>query len=1170
MHWKPKGWTLIGMLLLAAPGAMTVMKAAAAAQTAPSAIATTQVTDTIYRGDGTLANGSVIVSWQAFTAASGQAVPSGTTSATITNGSLNLALVPNAGSTPIGTYYTAVYHLDDGTVSRQFWVVPASQSPVQVSTIESTVLPTSVAMQTVSKNYVDTAIAAAVSGHPLDSTNPFVEKAGDTMTGPLVLTGDPVTSNQAADKHYVDVNVAGVAAGLGQKVSTIPAATQVVVQPVGTQLQVNNLNGDEYASQYVTGFGGNGIANAVTSPDCANGCEVKVERSYPVGENYGATTWNSGAGGTHVEDDRSGQRRDTYFNPTTSVPGGVDAGQVIDVTSTRSSQAEVAAGGSEDPNSYALSIVHRGLTGGSNLFPQEIGSVPYFKTNYNAVNVFGQYNTMGQHVLDSQAINCYGVGDCLMGSQILISSGGFRDEADEGAHPFDIQIREDFEVFQGVCSAGCSPGSTVVTVGSILASGTQGEGRYLIDKNPAKTITSGLLIGGTGQVNSGPGASATFSGTNFPVSVFLATAQVIPSQANNIAPGAVTVAIATTGVTAGFATSTAAIPSPSGVACLMDSPAVSSTTNYEMANYSVVDGTHLQMALNKPHSAGTTIAFGGLCGYGLEQTVDTVGAIRQVFPVLGSYSTTGLYYAGGLTALVGVQKNTSAFLNVSLQIAAIARSNGVVAVTTAGLLPVDVNGLSMTISGVADQSYNGTFVVTTTGANTLKFSETGANSTSTGGTVSELTGGYVLYPMAEVLGVFNTATKNVDGQLTLAPNTVAWAVNDSVEEPHYYQQRVAQDTAFIGQSMPRPTLAQTAGVQYEGNAGPGLTGWTVTNSVPASNYLGNGGTHTAPRFAYQELGIWQRTMDVQAGEQSVFSVHCNSHGCGNWNSGYDLFELDSSAGTDSVSYQPTTSALQIFLRGASYQFAPQGFTAGTINAGTVNATTLNGAVSAAQLPLFGASGTTHSPGAVPDPGATAGTVRYLREDGTWAVPAGGSSSGGSTGSAAGSFSVNAGGAACPNGITLCVNPVSSFTVDGNGAEVSNSIETAGGNIRMAAASGGSSGYSNIALNGNNTDGSRIGLVGGGPSTNDTNMYIDVPSGGNFKFRIGSISATCMLGASGLSCPSGVFTAASYHESLSTPASSSAPCSAGDFADDSNFHYVCTATNTWKRVALSAF
>jgi len=76
------------------------------------------------------------------------------------------------------------------------------------------------------------------------------------------------------------------------------------------------------------------------------------------------------------------------------------------------------------------------------------------------------------------------------------------------------------------------------------------------------------------------------------------------------------------------------------------------------------------------------------------------------------------------------------------------------------------------------------------------------------------------------------------------------------------------------------------------------------------------------------------------------------------------------------------------LRGTSYSFSPQAFTAGTINAGTVNATTLNGAVSAAQLPVFGASGSGHGQGAVPDPGSTAGTARYLREDGTWDVPAG--------------------------------------------------------------------------------------------------------------------------------------------------------------------------------------
>jgi lysophospholipase L1-like esterase len=1006
MHWKPR-WALIGMLLMAIPGAMTVMKVTAAAQaTSGNTIATTQVTDTIYRADGTAAGGTVIVNWQAFTTASGQAVPSGSTSATITAGALSLQLVPNAGSTPMGTYYTAVYHLDDGSVSREFWVVPVSQFPVLVSAIRTSVLPTSMAMQTVSKSYVDTAIAAAVTGHPLDSSTPYVLKAGDTMTGALVLPGDPTAANDAANKHYVDVNIAAAEGGLGQKVSTLPFATQTVTQPVGTQLQVNNLNGEEYASQYVTGLGNNGITNALASPDCASGCDVKVERSYSSPESYYSPAWNSGSGGTHIEDDRNGQRRDTYLNPTSPV-GGQDAGQVIDVRSTRNTAAEVAAGGSGDPNSFGLLITHQGLTGGSNLFPAALGSVPYFKTNYNAVNVTGTYNTMGQHVLDSNSINCYGVGDCLIGSQFINSSGGFRDEADEGAHPFDIQVHEDTAVFQGICSTGCTPGSTVVTVATTSAPGTQGEGRFLIDKNPAKVITSGVITGGTGQSN-GPGAGATFSGSNFPVSVFLATAQLIPTQSNNVAPGTVTVAIATSGVTAGFATNTAAVSSPNGVACIADQPLSTVPQNYEMANYSIVDGTHLQMTLNKPHRAGATIAFGGLCGYGLEQTVDTAGSIRQVFPVIGSYSATGLYYAGGLTAIVGVQSNTSAFLNLSLQIVAIARSSGVVTVTTAGSFPVDTNGLTMTISGVADQSYNGSFAVTSIGPNTLTYSQAGANSTSSGGTVAKLTGGYVLYPMAEVLGVFDDATKSVDGQLTLAANTVPWSPNDAVEEPHYYQQGVAPDTTFVGQTTPRATVSVTAGIQYQSNVGPGLSGWTIVNTVPAANYFGNGGTHSAPGAAYQAHGIWQTTMDIQAGEQSVFSVHCNSHGCGRWNSGFDLFDLDGSTSVDRVSYQPQNSTLGISVRGTAYQFSPQAFSAGVINAGTVNATTLNGAVSASQLPLFGISGGGHGPGAVPDPGATAGATRYLREDGTWSVPAG--SSGQSVGTGSGGAAPIAGAA----------------------------------------------------------------------------------------------------------------------------------------------------------------
>ncbi|TCS23790.1 hypothetical protein [Acidomonas methanolica] len=49
-----------------------------------------------------------------------------------------------------------------------------------------------------------------------------------------------------------------------------------------------------------------------------------------------------------------------------------------------------------------------------------------------------------------------------------------------------------------------------------------------------------------------------------------------------------------------------------------------------------------------------------------------------------------------------------------------------------------------------------------------------------------------------------------------------------------------------------------------------------------------------------------------------------------------------------------------------------------------------------------------------------------------------------------------------------------------------------------------------------------------------------------------------------------YSAPAFRETLTTPSSSSAPCTAGQFTDDSNYHYVCVAANTWKRVALSSF
>jgi hypothetical protein len=972
MNWELREWMAIGVLLMIA----TVVGGAE--------VATTQVADTIYHADGTVATGTLVISWPAFTTSAGESIPRGSISTVIArDGTLSVPLIPNAGATPIGSYYTVVYRLDDGSLTRQYWVVPPSSTALKVREVESTILPTSVALQT-----NENAVSA-----PRDSS-PYVLKAGDTMTGPLVLPADPVSATQAADKNYVDESVAAVSSGIAQKVSTVPVATQTVAQPVGTQLDVNNLNGVEYASQYVSGRGANGIANASAGPDCASGCEIVAEQDY-ADEIFSTSALNSQ---THVKDERGGREVDSYKNPVDVVNHLLSTAQAVDDVSTQSEASIFQQTGSAIPGSVGLMITQEGYAGGSNLFPEQIETPPpYFKMGYNALLLKGVYNTQGQHGLVPEEIDCYGVGDCLIGSHFINASGGIRDSADEGAHPFDLQTHEDSKVFVGTCATGCTTGSTTVMITPGAGAGTQGDGRFLIDTSPAKVITNattgGALIGGT---TGGPHGTAQFSGTNFPVSVLLSAGEVIPSQSNNMAPGTLTFVIATSGEPLGYATDTAAIGASSGVACVVDQVAGYAPNNYEMAPYTVVDATHLRMTLNKPHQILATVAIGGLCGYGLEQTVDTTAGIRQLFPVVGTYSATGIYYAGGTTAIVGAMGQTSGFVNVAASIASVARTGGLVTVTTTGNLPVDVNGLTVTVAGVADSSYNGNYVVTTIGSNSFTYAQSGANSSSTGGTVSVLTGGFALYPMAEVLSVYDQAANSVDGQMTLAPNSVAWATADPVEQPHYYQEFVSADTEFVGQSVPRPSVTMRAGLQYQQNNGPGLVGWSIQNAAPSTNYQGYGGTHGYPDVAYEASGIWKRVMNVNAGEQAVFGIHCNLHGCANWNSGYNLFELDSSVGVDAMSFVPQTSSLTMTMRGTPYTFSPTALTAGAIDVGTLNATTINGALSGANitsgtvaanyLPLFGPSGSVHAPGVVPDPGATPGSTRFLREDGSWIAP----------------------------------------------------------------------------------------------------------------------------------------------------------------------------------------
>ena len=160
------------------------------------AVSTTTVQGTVYLANGQPGSGTLQLSWPAFTTAANQAIAAGRTTAAIgADGFVSVNLAPNLGSSPAGLFYTAVYHMTDGTTSTEYWVVPAA-AQATIAQVRAQVMPAAQALQAVNKAYVDQAIQSA--------TQSGLSPIGGTLTGPLYLSGDPTQTMQAADKHYVD------------------------------------------------------------------------------------------------------------------------------------------------------------------------------------------------------------------------------------------------------------------------------------------------------------------------------------------------------------------------------------------------------------------------------------------------------------------------------------------------------------------------------------------------------------------------------------------------------------------------------------------------------------------------------------------------------------------------------------------------------------------------------------------------------------------------------------------------------------------------------------------------------------------------------------------------------------------------------------------------------
>ena len=88
--------------------------------------ALTTVKDTVYKSDGSLASGTIVISWDEFLDSANKAVFGGSKTIPLTSGALATSLVPNAGGSPSGTSYRVQYFEAAGRFAEERWVVPTS------------------------------------------------------------------------------------------------------------------------------------------------------------------------------------------------------------------------------------------------------------------------------------------------------------------------------------------------------------------------------------------------------------------------------------------------------------------------------------------------------------------------------------------------------------------------------------------------------------------------------------------------------------------------------------------------------------------------------------------------------------------------------------------------------------------------------------------------------------------------------------------------------------------------------------------------------------------------------------------------------------------------------------------------------------------------------------
>ncbi len=249
-----------------------------------------QISDTVYRADGTPAQGTVVILWPAFTTAAGQPIAAGSLAVVLgPQGQFSAGLAPNSGASPAGSYYKVTYKLSDGSTSNEIWAVPA-QPTATIGQIRSKLVPANQATQFLTREFADSHYVGLAGDQPVSGVKTFA-------SSPSVPA--PQNGSDAANKAYVDANQGGA----GNLASPPPIGNVTPNTGNFTTLTVQSTNGIPNPAHFPQGDPCAQINAAIGALPLQGGtvdargfapnqtCNATITANKPVTILFGAGTW---------------------------------------------------------------------------------------------------------------------------------------------------------------------------------------------------------------------------------------------------------------------------------------------------------------------------------------------------------------------------------------------------------------------------------------------------------------------------------------------------------------------------------------------------------------------------------------------------------------------------------------------------------------------------------------------------------------------------------------------------------------------------------------------------------------------------------------------------------------------------------------------------------------